>query len=277
MYKILFAHFAHLRKNRFFLICMSFMFLFGPFLIISNYIASKKTGYMMPLDDYLFLFSVLIGILFAAFSSLFLGTEYSDGTIRNKLVVGHTRRSIYLSALIANCGAVIFLELAYITGVIIVGIPLLGFLNLPPASIFTLLGCVCMMSFALSALFTFVSMLVHSKSLACVISIIGAVIMLFYAAYINMRLQEPEVYDSYIYQDDAGNIVNIEPEVNPNYLEGTKRDVYEFIYDYLPAGQALQISQMTVTNAWRLSLYSLNIIIIFTACGLVVFHRKDIS
>lgn len=39
--------------------------------------------------------------------SMFQGTEYSGGTIRNKLVVGHERYQVYLAALIVN-GALCF-------------------------------------------------------------------------------------------------------------------------------------------------------------------------
>lgn len=65
---------------------------------ICSFIADmKQSGYPTALDDRFFAYSFFIGILSAIFCSLFTGTEYSDGTIRNKIVVGHSRISIYLS------------------------------------------------------------------------------------------------------------------------------------------------------------------------------------
>ena len=42
----------------------------------------------------------LAGIFFAIIISLFLGTEYSDGTIRNKFTVGHSRTAVYMANLL---------------------------------------------------------------------------------------------------------------------------------------------------------------------------------
>ena len=41
-----------------------------------------------------------MGLVAAILTSMFIGSEYSDGTIRNKLVVGHSRMRIYLANLI---------------------------------------------------------------------------------------------------------------------------------------------------------------------------------
>ena len=48
----------------------------------------------------------VVGILISIFYSLFLGTEYNDGTIRNKLIVGHKRETIYLASFITGTVAV---------------------------------------------------------------------------------------------------------------------------------------------------------------------------
>ena len=46
------------------------------------------------LDHFYFAGMPFIGIFIAAFIGLLLGTEYSDGTMRNKLIVGHTRTNV---------------------------------------------------------------------------------------------------------------------------------------------------------------------------------------
>ena len=53
-----------------------------------------------PLDAIFFVYAMLIGLVLSVFLPLFFGSEYSDGTIRNKLAAGHPRLSVYLANLI---------------------------------------------------------------------------------------------------------------------------------------------------------------------------------
>ena len=52
-----------------------------------------------PMDIIVFISLQCIGILAAVFTSLFLGTDYGDGTIRNKIIAGHKSSSIYIASL----------------------------------------------------------------------------------------------------------------------------------------------------------------------------------
>lgn len=68
-------------------------------LLLLNYIEMiSHTGNSIIMVDWYLLapFSAL-SFFCPIFCSMFIGTEYSDGTIRNRLIVGHTRKSIYLS------------------------------------------------------------------------------------------------------------------------------------------------------------------------------------
>ena len=43
------------------------------------------------LDNRYMIFALMSGVVLSAFCSLFVGSEYSDGTMRNKIAVGHSR------------------------------------------------------------------------------------------------------------------------------------------------------------------------------------------
>ena len=74
------------------------MFLFGVFMAVMDYISTRQYGdYEAQITNILFIYALTVAILIPAFVSLFVGTEYSDGTIRNKMIIGHTRTCIYLS------------------------------------------------------------------------------------------------------------------------------------------------------------------------------------
>ena len=60
-----------------------------------------ELGVVFLLDTTFFIYTIIVGFLMSVVVSTTLGTEYSDGTIRNKLSVGHLRRDIYLSNLLS--------------------------------------------------------------------------------------------------------------------------------------------------------------------------------
>ena len=102
MSKLLSANFTRMKKAKVFWVCLIFMIGFGLFLIISRYVQFKRFDMMDSayIEGSLLSYTVVMGIVFAVFTSLFIGTEYNDGTIRNKLIVGHTRVNVYLANLI---------------------------------------------------------------------------------------------------------------------------------------------------------------------------------
>ena len=60
------------------------------------------------------LFVLMSGVVLSAFCSLFVGAEYSDGTIRNKIAVGHSRAAVYLANLVTCSAAGVLICLGYI-------------------------------------------------------------------------------------------------------------------------------------------------------------------
>ena len=104
MAKLLRANLSRLWKSRIFYVGLIFMLLLNVFLVLDGW-NSGRQGYPEPLEDMLFQNCIIIGFVCAVVVGMFLGTEYSDGTIRNKIAVGHTRASIYLANLIVCAAA----------------------------------------------------------------------------------------------------------------------------------------------------------------------------
>ena len=102
MRKLLSVNFSRLWKDKIFWLCMGAMLIYSVVYMLngSRQAAISLSEYNYSIDKYYFHFALAIGAFCSLFSSMFLGTEYSDGTIRNKIIVGHTRTSIYLANLI---------------------------------------------------------------------------------------------------------------------------------------------------------------------------------
>ncbi len=88
----------------------------------------------------------------------------------------------------------------------------------------------------------------------------------------NRMLDAPKTIPAYSIGENGENTAQ-EME-NPKYLDGTKREIVQFIYDVNPGGQAIQCSTMQVVNLTRLPIYSLVIVILTTGAGVWIFKKK---
>ena len=276
MSRLLSADFARLFKNKYFWICSIFMAGFGAFMQVMNYVSCVSNDTVPHPDTIFFSFSLLAGILLSAFVSLFIGTEYSDGTMRNKLVIGHTRYGIYHSGLITCIAAGLLMCLFCLIASLAAGLPLSGFFeNDIRLIIGTALG-IAAASAAFASICTLTAMVCQSRAVTAVVNILLVFFLLFAAVYIRARLDEPETYPSYVYTQD-GPLHSGEDVPNPNYLSGTAREVFEFLDDFLPSGQSVQYANMEAENIPLLAAYSAGITVAAAAAGMYVFRRKDIK
>lgn len=263
MSKLLYANFTRLWKNKIFLIGLGFMFLAGSALVLKNYEELKAYGIPVKLETTFFNYALFIGVVSAIFCSLFLGVEYSDGTMRNKIIVGHKRMDIYFANLFTNISASLLLCVSYLLSNIIFGIPLIGFKDFNLSKTFLIFSGSIVMVIALCSIFTMISMLIQNKAMAPVICIVGMFVMIGFVSGVERMLEQPQYY--------------YDNTVNPNYLEGKQRERFEFLYNFLPAGQEMQYASRKTENIGDMCLYSIGIAVITTGIGTFFFQKKDIK
>lgn len=279
MNKLLSAHFSRLKKDKCLWICILLVIFIAVYRSIDSYLAQKDYHAIVPFEDPFFTYVVLSAILLPVFCSLFLGTEFSDGTIRNKLIVGHSRSSIYLSSLILCTAAGLLIAFSYMLFSLCSGVPLLGFFDpsIPRKIILVSIGCSIILTLANAAVYTFVAMLNQNRAVTSVICILSAFFLITAGSYIDARLSEPEIWAPYVYVSETGELIQEEASPNPYYVGGAKRDVYEFLYDFLPGGQVWSLSTLPAAHPGRMALYSGIITIVFTGFGIYCFQKKDIK
>lgn len=281
MIRLIKSNFSRLWKSKIFWLGIIFMFAMGIYAVFSQYTAiNARIGYDYNMGDLLFSGCMFMIVIAAVFIGLFIGTDYHNGTIRNKLIVGHTRKEVYLSNLIVCASALLMMHFAYFIPVIGIGFPLVG--NSASAGSLIKLSLISIVSLiSLCSVFLLISMLIHSKSNASVTAIIISILFMMSAMMIENKLSEPEYYEDIdvVYTDDYGNIEekHIDQEKSHSYISGTKRKVYEFLYDFLPGCQMLQISRQDSVNPERMPIYSFSIIVVTTACGVFLFRRKNLK
>lgn len=139
MRKLLRANFYSLRKSRALWLCMAGAFVFSAFFML-RFSSGDET---YTLDSLFMQAFPFLPILHAAFVSLFLGTEYQDGTLRNKLIVGHSRLKVYAASLVSSVVGCFAIVLAWALGSM-VGVFRFGWFTLPAGTL--LLAAVLILS-----------------------------------------------------------------------------------------------------------------------------------
>ncbi len=276
MRDLLSANLLRLKKNNAFWGAMGVSFGLALATVIDVYRVAQTFGGTTSVDAELFKYAAFIGILAAELIPLFFGTEYSNGAIRNKLIVGQSRLSIYFANLITGFAACVLCSAAYMLGCMALGIPLLGWFTQPPALLFTALIGSLLMTAAFCAIFTFVTMNCAKKSTSVVICLLGTFAAFIWAFVIHSMLEAPEFIQGYEMSVN-GQVVNAVPEPNPNHLTGLKREVYQFLFDLLPSGQSIQYCSLVLSDPVRLMGLAAAVCVVFTGAGAALFRRKDLK
>lgn len=250
--------------------------LFEIFMMYRDSILEQETAYF---DGGLFSFAAMGAFALAAVVSLFVGSEYSDGTIRNKLVVGHRRGVVYLSMLMTSVIAEVLLILVWTAAYLIPGVILMEGAN--PFRVYLCLYLAMFLELAVfSAIFTLLTMTLGSKAGSAVVCILCALFLMMQGIVVKSMLEEPEFYaPEIVISDDGGVSYSGEMDPNPNYIpEGSpKRAFYNFLMDFMPGGQALQIAEQSTGSLVRICLYDIGWLAALTVAGVLIFRRKDLK
>lgn len=234
------------------------------------------------LEEAFWIQALVIGVILSIFISLFVGTEYEDGTIRNKIISGHVRSDIYLANVYVCVAAGWIMCLGCLISSLIAGIPLLGFFHTALSNILLQGICVFALSAAYAAIYCFFAMLIPNRTITAIVCILLSFLLLFAGTAVSNRLEESEFY--YIPDESLGigeidDGQNSEWVRNPDYLEGADRRIYEIVLGAIPGGQSLQLSGMLdeCTSYPEMLSASLGWIVLSCGCGLIFFRRKDLK
>ena len=288
MYKLLNASFSRLRKNKIFLGLVILTIIIAAFMLISEYLDKVKYSSVFGIssnttDILLTNFINIIGFFIAIFTSLFVGAEYSDGTIRNKIVAGHSRKNIYLSNLIVSILVGIFLELIYLIIVSIVSIPIFGLVQMSFLQLAVILLDIIMIIIVYSSIFNFIALICSNITISTVSSLLLILIMFVIDMLLSPTANSTEYIQKNIVMDEKGN-VTYEVVKNEDYPGKLVQTICKTISNFNPVSQAIEISGNKINmneedfnNMKVYPLYSLGLIIIITAIGIYLFNIKELK
>ena len=286
MYKLLKANFFRLVKNKIFWGIVIITILIANF-ILFNTILNQQGEIKEGIDNILVMYIHFIGIFIAIFTSLFVGTEYSDGALRNKIVIGHSRKHIYLANLITSIVVGICIELIYMLVITVVGIPTLGTLQMTTEKFLFIVLDIIFIIIAYASIFTCVTLLCSDITVSTVTCIILVLVMLVVSMALSSTANATKYYENYS-QNENGEI-EVYQEPNPGYPGDFKKNVAKTILYCIPTGQASQIASQVNKHPFQMVdymsdnelktafLYSLGMTVCITGLGIYCFKRKDLK
>lgn len=200
--------------------------------------------------------------------------------MRNKLIAGHSRGTVYLANLTVCVIANVTAMLLAIGTVLAVGIPIMG-TNFTPEYIALCIAFMIAANIALTSLFVFGSMLISSKAASCVTLILSFLILFFFSTYIDSKLNYPEYYSGYTMKTDENGkprFEEFENIKNPYYISGNQRKIYEFLDKNLPVSQLYHMASdgEAPVSAFPLAADAA-VLVFFAGAGILVFRRKNIK
>lgn len=278
MRKLLAANFSRLWKSRIFWTAQMGMALWGLFMFALFLYNADNMGQMFTQSNahtYFFYVYLFIGAVIAVFASLFIGTEYADGTIRNKLMVGHSRWAVYAANLLVVCGTGCLLcGIHFLTSLVCVpflGFEFYSFFSHPLRCIFQ--GLLIVLCYG--ALFTMIAMLDSAKARCAVVSLLLSLSLILGGMMVYSRVTMEETKVQMVMMEDGRFERQVVP--NPRYLTGTARNVFRWIDACLPGSQAFHAASGEELFDQRGAVCMVGLSCAITAAGIAGFKKKDIK
>ena len=185
MIKLLKAGFFRLKKD---IIFWLFVFLTIGIAGFTLFRYASNENVNVHLDKIVNEFIMYIGLFIAIFVSIFVGKEHSQGIIRNKIIVGHSRISIFLANLIISTIASILCEIVYLVFVFLIGIPLFGQLQMSLSQFAMVLLNTVLVIISFCSIFNFISMICSEITVSTTICIILFITMFIAEGSISLLL-----------------------------------------------------------------------------------------
>ncbi len=232
-------------------------------LLLSLGFVSMQYGgmdYVVALDRVVFLPLSFYGVIAAAMISLFVGEDFSDGCIRNKIAAGRSRSAIFLSHLMVCCFSCFALYLVMLAVTVSLGLVLFEN-NVPGRQLFSLAALGLLTCMAYAAIYCTLTILIGSRTSGVAVCMIVSFAMLFAALHTNQTVIQQPLKDGL---------------PNPHYVSGMARHVYIWLHDLNPTGQAAQLSSMSCQSVLRWIGVNAAWMVLAAGVGRGVFARKDI-
>lgn len=254
------------------------------------------TSHDIPLNKVLYDYILYIGLFIAVFVSIFVGKEHSEGIIRNKIIVGHSRTSVYISKLIISIVVSILCELIYIAFMFIIGTNIYEKLQIPVSQLIMIILNTMLIIALYCSILNCITMICSEITVSTVICVITVIIM-FVAEFFVSQTANCTKYMKHSVIDSNGVETIINQGLNPNYPGDEAVKIAKTVELLLPTGQADRLISSAFTDPdviknriftkeeveekvhdlYKMPLYSIAVISAINIVGICLFSRKELK
>ena len=297
MTRLLNANFARLFRSKLFWICAAASVALGLIEVIPKAINLIGTKDHLNPEKYLinpgsFMSWFVMLVITAIFVGIFVGAEHS-GVLRNKIIAGQRRGSVYMANLITAITGVLIFQILFAATVLLTGIIMGGefILSFETIAFYELLQFISLIG--LCAFFTAITMLIPQKLAGAIAALVLVVGFYIIDICVDGALYPLQLED-YVTDEETGKITIIE-RTDYTDEERLQLNVLTFLKRTNPLGQDSIIrknySETYYNTLYRLEglnyqeiphaptetiPYSLGVIAVSTLVGTLVFRKKDL-
>lgn len=296
MTRLLNANFARLFRSKLFWICAAAAVALGLIEVLPDATELIGTEYHLNPERYLINPMNFLGwfgmlVITAIFVGIFVGAEHS-GVLRNKIIAGQRRVSVYMANLLTAISGVLIFQLLFVGTVLLTGTIMDGefILSFETIAAYELLQFVELIG--ICAFFTAITMLIPQRLAGAIAALVLIVGFYLIDVCVDGALY-PLKLEDYV-TDENGNITVIE-RTDYTDEERLQLNILTFLKMTNPLGQDSIIrrnySETYYNTLYRLTglnyqeippvpmevmPYSLGIIAVSTFVGTLVFRKKDL-
>ena len=276
MSKLVSANFSRLFRNKFFWICFVLVVGVAAGIAIDfrmSYSWSPKLYGYETAEVCVKYVPVLAGIV-ALFVSLFVGEEYGNKTLRNKVASGYSKGKVYAANWL-TCTVVG--SLFYWLFFLIIALPIAPWKELVKYNgniVAGILRDAEMNYFAVLAVISiavFISMLVKNRIMGVVVTVVCMLLLFLAAEFVMEGLRQ-----EFIWKSVEGSVTKMR---NPEYTGGVRDITLQTIMNVQPFGQMVQVTRGFAEDIreFMLPVYSCLVSVLFGFGGMYLFRKRDLE
>lgn len=279
MSKLISANFSRLIRNKFFWIGLALIVGIAAFIAIDFVQAHPMCRETISHEtkEVCFKYTPVIAAIVALFAGLFVGEEYSNKTIRNKIASGYSKKEIYRANWLV---CTVVGGLFYLVFFLMIALPIAPWKELVKyhtnvVAEFMRSALVNMFAIlSLVSVVVFVAMFVKNRIIG-VVATLGCVLLLFLASELMFEGIRTQPFKT-VLNEENGMAMEL---VNPEYKGGIVRGMIQTVMDVQPFGQILQVNMGRAVDikAIVLPIYSGIMIALFYFGGAYLFGKRDLE